>query len=114
MNAALALPVAVAVYAAIAVSLFALAPIVTVGDGALAAGQARIPVAQLGEVEILDAEALRAAIGPGLDARAYLMVRGYIHSAVRIAVTDPSDPAPYWVVTTRKPQALQAAIEAER
>jgi len=114
LNASLAIPVAVILYAVIAASLMLLAPVVTVEDAVLTAGHARIPVDQLGEIEVLDADALRQAIGPGLDARAYLMVRGYIHSAVRVAVTDPGDPAPYWVITTRKPKTLAAAIAAAR
>lgn len=114
LNQPLAIPVAVILYAIIAASLMLLAPVVTVNGGTLTAGHARIPADQLGEIEILDADALRQAIGPGLDARAFLMVRGYIHSAVRVAVTDPADPAPYWVITTRKPQTLSAAITAAR
>lgn len=114
LNPSLAVPVAVILYAGFAASLLFLAPTVTVSDGVLTAGQASIPVAQLGEIELLDADALREAIGPGADARAYLMVRGYIHSGIRAAVADPADPAPYWIVTTRKPRTLRAAIEAQR
>lgn len=114
LNQDLAIPVAVILYVIIAASLFFAAPTVSVDDGVLTAGNAQIPVAQLGEVEILTGEELREAIGPKLDARAYLMVRGYIHSAIRVAVSDPADPAPYWVVTSRKPQTLRAAIEAAR
>lgn len=111
---AFAIPGAIAVYVLIAGALMLMAPIVEVRDGSLSAGRARIPVAQLGEVEVLDAEALRRAIGPGTDARAYLLVRGYIHSGVRVAVQDPADPTPYWVITTRRPKSLSAAIEAAR
>lgn len=114
IKAALAPPVAIAAYVIIAGSLALMAPVVTVADGQLTAGRARIPVTALGRIQVLDADALRAAIGPGLDARSYLLVRGYVHSGLRIEVTDPDDPAPYWIVTTRKPKSLVAAIEAAR
>jgi len=114
LNPALAVPVAVVLYLVIAASLVLLAPVVTVADGVLTAGRARIPVAQLGPVEVLGEGSLREAIGPGADARAYLMVRGYIHGGIKVGVNDPADPTPYWVVTSRKPQTLSAAIEAAR
>lgn len=114
INAAIAIPTAVVVYAIVAITLFLFAPLVEVRDGRLIAGRAAIPVDQLGEVELLGAEALRAAIGPGIDARSYLLVRGWIHRGVRIADIDPADPAPYWIITTRHPQRLADAIAAAR
>lgn len=112
LSSSWALPVAIALYVLIAVSFVAFAPRVEVADGVLAAGSARIPVALLGDCETLDRESLRRAIGPGLDARSFLLVRGYIHSGVRIAVTDPADPAPYWIITTRRPEELRRAMLA--
>jgi len=114
LNESLAIPLAIVLYVIFAGSLVMLAPIVSVENGVLTAGTAKIPLELLGEVKILEDDQLRLAIGPGLDARAHLMVRGYIHRAIRVAVNDPADPAPYWVVTTRKPQTLQAAIAAGR
>jgi hypothetical protein len=57
---------------------------------------------------------MRAAIGPGVDARSYLVVRGWIHRGVRIDNIDPADPAPFWIITTRHPQKLAEAIEAAK
>ncbi|MCB1273336.1 MAG: DUF3093 domain-containing protein [Leucobacter sp.] len=111
---AFALPVAVGFYLLITAALILMSPVITVQGGVLTAGRARIPVAQLGETVSLDPVTLRAAIGPDLDARSYLLVRGYIHTGVRIAVADPADPAPYWIITTRKPLALIAALDAAR
>ncbi|XPP25921.1 MAG: DUF3093 domain-containing protein [Leucobacter sp.] len=114
MSTGLALPLGIALYVLIAGSLTLMSPTIAVEDGVLVAGRARIPVAMLGTAVALDSEELRAAIGPGLDARAHLMVRGYIHRGAKVEVVDPADPAPYWVVTTRRPQSLLAAIEAAR
>ena len=42
------------------------------------------------------------------------MFRGWVDPVLRVAVTDPDDPVPYWLVSTRRPEELRAAIEAER
>lgn len=114
MNADLALPIAIGIFAIIAGTLLLSAPTISVSGGELNAGPARIPIGVLGALEALDDRALRATIGPGADARAYLLVRGYIHRGVKIEIDDPADPTPYWVLTTRKPADLIAAIEAAR
>lgn len=109
-----AIPAGIIAYLLIATFLFATSPRVSVSDGVLRAGNAQISVDQLGEIELLGAEALRRALGPGLDMRSFLLIRGWIHRGVRIANIDPADPAPYWIITTRRPQALAEAIDAAR
>ncbi len=88
--------------------------VVRVVDGELQAGRARIPAALLGEPTALDAEATRRVHGVEADARAYLLTRPYLKRAVRVPVLDPRDPAPYWLLSTRRPQRLAAAIDAAR
>lgn len=88
--------------------------VVRVADGELRAGRARIPVALLGAPEPLDAEATRRVHGVEADARAYLLTRPYLKRAVRVPVVDPADPTPYWLLSTRRPQRLAAAIETAR
>jgi len=100
------------VCAAGAIILVVLAPRVEVRDGVFRAGGAHIPVDLLGPAVTLDADATRAELGPRLDARAHVCLRGWIHSAVRVEVDDPQDPTPYWVVSTRRPEALVAALHA--
>lgn len=85
---------------------------VRVVGGALAAGEARIPVAALGDPEVLDAEEARAWRTYKADTRAFMLMRGYVPTAVRVEITDPADPTPYVYVSTREPQALVAAIRA--
>lgn len=85
---------------------------VRVVNGSLAAGEARIPVAALGEPEVLEAEEARAWRTYKADVRAFMVMRSYVHTAVRVEVTDPADPTPYVYVSTREPQALAAAIRA--
>jgi Protein of unknown function (DUF3093) len=85
-----------------------------VADGQLHAGRAHIPLGLCGDVETLDREQTRRAGGADADARAYLLLRPYIPTAVRVAIDDPSDPVPYWLLSTRRPERLAAAVEAGR
>jgi hypothetical protein len=86
------------------------APRVEVDDGWLRAGRARIAGEFLGDAEPLDASETRRVAGPGADARAYLLLRPYLKRAVRVTVRDDRDPAPYWLVSSRDPEHLAAAI----
>ncbi|MFF5703958.1 DUF3093 domain-containing protein [Streptomyces sp. NPDC012794] len=87
---------------------------VRVVNGALAAGDARIPVTALGEPEVLEGEEARAWRTYKADTRAFMLLRGYVPTAVRIEVTDPADPTPYVYLSTREPQALAAAVRAAK
>ncbi|WP_297602999.1 DUF3093 domain-containing protein [Microcella sp.] len=90
------------------------APTIDVSGGMLRAGKARVPLAFVGETELARGVEARHARGPGLDARAYLVIRGDIDPVVRIEIVDPQDPTPYWLVSTRRPEALRAALDAAR
>ncbi|GAA2722862.1 DUF3093 domain-containing protein [Cellulomonas aerilata] len=87
---------------------------VRVAGGELVAGAAHIPLDLLGDPVALDAAATRAELGPRLDARAHLCLRAWARTAVRVPVLDPADPTPYWVVSTRHPDRLAAALVAGR
>jgi Protein of unknown function (DUF3093) len=85
---------------------------IRVGGGQLVADRARIGAEHLGDAVALDADASRRLAGPEADARAYLLLRPYLKRAVRVDITDPADPAPYWLLSTRRPDELAAALRA--
>lgn len=85
-----------------------------VAGGELRVGRDRLPLAQAGEVTALDEEQTRALRGPRADPAAYLMARPYLSRSVYIAVPDPAAHGPYWLIGTRRPEELAAAIEAAR
>ncbi|PYG02039.1 Protein of unknown function [Georgenia satyanarayanai] len=90
--------------------------VVDLGDEELGTGpvlhaaNARIGAEHLGRTEVLDAEAMVAAMGPQADARAFLCQRPWVRRGVRVEVVDPRDPAPYWLVASRRPTELAAAL----
>ena len=87
---------------------------VGVEDGQFRAGRAHIPLELVGEVLALDAEGLRRQAGVDADARAYLLLRPYLKRGVRVDISDPADPTPYWLVSCKRPERLVSALEASR
>ncbi|GAA4778496.1 MULTISPECIES: DUF3093 domain-containing protein [Streptomyces] len=85
---------------------------IRVVSGSLVAGDARIPVSALGEVRVLDPEEARAWRSHKADPRAFMLLRSYVPTAVRIEVTDPQDPTPYLYLSTRHPEQLSEALRA--
>ncbi|MEU6705704.1 DUF3093 domain-containing protein [Streptomyces wuyuanensis] len=105
--------IAAGALAAAAVSSYGSARIRVVA-GSLVAGDARIPVPALGEAEVLEPEEARAWRSHKADPRAFMLLRSYVPTAVRVPVTDPADPTPYLYLSTRDPQGLIAALDAVR
>lgn len=87
---------------------------VEVVDGELRAGGARIDVDLLGEAVALDKDETRRVHGVDADARAFLVMRPYLKRSVQVPVADPADPTPYWLISSRQPRRLAAAIAEAR
>ncbi len=87
-------------------------PSIDVRDGVLRAGRAHIETHFTGEVTVLTGEDARHARGPGLHPRSWHLIRGGIDGLVVVEITDPDDPAPSWVLSTRTPDRLAAALRA--
>jgi hypothetical protein len=99
--------------AAVVASSYGSVRIRVVGDS-LIAGEAKIPVTALGDAEVLDPEEARAWRTYKADTRAFLLLRAYIPTALRVEVTDPDDPTPYLYLSTREPERLAEALRAAR
>jgi hypothetical protein len=85
-------------------------PTVEVRDGTLRAGRAAQPHG-LVFVEGGDlADGRQGQRGPRADPAAHLYSRPYLKESVYLAIA-PSGPAPYWLIGTRHPAELAAAIE---
>jgi hypothetical protein len=87
---------------------------VEIRDGALRAGNAVLPLTAVSEVISLDEKQTTRLRGPRADPAARLYSRPYLKESVYLAV-DPSSPAaaavPYWLIGTRHPAELAAALE---
>jgi hypothetical protein len=114
LGPAVALPAAVVVLTLCVAGLLQASPRILVTGGELWAGRAHIPVGLLGPVQGFVGEEARQERGPRLDARAFLVLRGWVDPVLRIELTDPQDPTPYWLVSTRHPDRLAAALHDAR
>ena len=102
--------VAVVLYLAIVLVLVATSPVIEVSDGELVAGRARVPVGLISAVTPFRGEEATLQRGRLLDARAWLLIRGWVSPVVKIDIADENDPTPYWIVSTRTPDSLVAAL----
>ncbi|RZT85428.1 DUF3093 family protein [Pseudonocardia sediminis] len=85
---------------------------VLVRGGTLTVGDAAVDLAHIGRTDVVAEKfAKQDALGPQLDPTAMVLHRAWIPTVVRIEITDPSSEAPYWVVSTRRPDDLVAALE---
>ncbi|TFD27912.1 DUF3093 domain-containing protein [Cryobacterium cryoconiti] len=106
--------IAAGLYAACVLTLILSAPLIHVRNGEIIAGRASISADLVGEVQPFDGEEAALERGRRLDARAWLLIRGWIRPVVKIPIDDETDPAPYWLISTRHPQKLAAAINGSR
>lgn len=114
INPVVGVVVAVALYLAIVGLLILASPVVAVTSTEFIAGKARLPLSVVGDVTAHRADDARAERGPNLDARAWLLIRGWIDPVIRVRLVDEKDPTPYWLVSTRRPEDLAAALEKSR
>jgi hypothetical protein len=83
---------------------------VTVGSGQLQVGAAALPLRHIGRVEVVAKADKQAALGPELDPAAYVLHRAWVGPLVRLEITDPDDPTPYWIFSVRDPEHLLRAL----
>ena len=108
------LPYAVLVPATVA-GLLALGRLrVAVAGDELWVDDAHLPVRLIADVVSLDTAGRRQLLGPLAAPHAFVVQRPWIRGTVQVVLDDPADPTPYWVVSTRHPGALAAAIRAAR
>jgi hypothetical protein len=81
-------------------------PQIQVTKDNLSAGRASIPRNLIGEPKAISKEEVFAERGPKLDPGAYKVFQGTVKTAIKIPISDPDDPTPYWLVSTRNPAKL--------
>lgn len=105
---------AIALYAGCVLLLVLGSPVVEVTTEHFLAGRARLPIAYTGRVTSYRAGEATLERGQRLDARAWLLLRGWVSPVVKVELDDPHDPTPYWLVSTRRPELVAEAIAKAR
>jgi DUF3093 family protein len=106
-------PLVIALLAAI-VAVFLVhwsAATIEVTGSVLRADKDTLALTEAGQVIALDERQAALLRGPKGDPAAHLLLRPYLKRAVYIGLADPAEGVPYWLVATRHPEELAAAIE---
>jgi hypothetical protein len=106
------LPYLVTVPLAIAVLIRTGRHRVQVSGGELRVGPAHIDLRHLGRARMIQPAGKRRALGPDLDPAAFLLHRPWVGSLVRVELTDPQDPTPYWIFSVRRAAELTALLQS--
>jgi hypothetical protein len=85
---------------------------IEVTGSVLRADRDTLALSEAAQVLALDERQAAQLRGPKGDPAAHLLLRPYLKRAVCIRLADPAGGAPYWLVATRHPEELAAAIEA--
>lgn len=96
--------------AVVAVAAVSRITVVVTGEE-LHVDDAHVPRRFLLAAETLDGEGRRDALGPELDPVAFVVHRPWVRGMVRVYLDDPADPTPYWVFSSRRPEALLEALD---
>jgi hypothetical protein len=88
-------------------------PVTVTGDE-LQVDDARLPLRYVADAIPLDASGRQELLGPSADPLAFVIQRPWIPGAVQVLLDDPDDPTPYWVISSRRPEELAAALLRQR
>ncbi|WP_054814134.1 DUF3093 domain-containing protein [Nocardia arizonensis] len=80
------------------------------GTPELHVDRAHLPVSFVARAAVVAPTAKSAALGRQLDPAAYVQHRPWVGPMVLLVLDDPEDPTPYWLVSTRRPYEVLAAL----
>lgn len=82
------------------------------GETELWVGNAHLPASVVSRAAEVPRSAKSAAMGRQLDPAAYLVHRGWVGPMLLLVLDDPDDPTPYWLISTKHPNKVLAALRA--
>jgi hypothetical protein len=87
------------------------APKIVVSKTELWVGKVAISRDLIGDTQVIPKEEIFEERGPKLDPAAHKVFQGTVKTAIKIRITDPDDPTPYWLVSTRNPVKLAEVLK---
>lgn len=82
------------------------APIIELSESHLRVGRAVIEREHVGNATVVPAEDAFAERGNLLDARAFTVFQSSVRTMLKVEISDPADPCPYWLFSTRDAEEL--------
>jgi hypothetical protein len=71
---------------------------------------AHLPLTLIKEITVLDPSEMSRMRTRDANPRAYLALRFWVKTGVKIELADPADPTPYWLISTKKGRELKEVI----
>jgi hypothetical protein len=91
--------------------LWITSPVIIVTSDALTVAGARLPLAAVAGAREVDGAEINALRGPGSDARLFVALRPWSAvGGVMVELSDPDDPHPGWLFTSRHPARVLEAM----
>jgi hypothetical protein len=84
---------------------------ITIDGNELRIDRAHISLHYLENAIAIDTKEVRFLRTQGADPAAYLAIRFWLSSGVKVDLNDSRDPTPYWLITTRKATQLVQALK---
>jgi hypothetical protein len=83
---------------------------ISITEAELVIDKAHIDKQYCGEVTVLDRDAMRLLRTRDADPAAFLAIKFWISTGVKIAIVDDRDPTPYWLVSSKKAEELKRTL----
>ena len=83
---------------------------ITIDGQELRIDQAHIEIKYLGGVEKLTSSQMRLLRTRDADPAAFLAIKFWLSTGVKITISDPRDPTPYWLVTSKRGEEIAALL----
>ncbi|MFC4244479.1 DUF3093 domain-containing protein [Gryllotalpicola reticulitermitis] len=113
INLTVGIVLAIVLYVVIVALLVGFSPVLEVTEAEFRAGRANVELEFIGTVQSFTGTEATLERGQRLDARAWLLLRGSL-PIVKVPILDAADPVPYWIISTRRPRELAAALNGDR
>jgi hypothetical protein len=85
--------------------------IIQVNDSELLVGRAHIELKYIGEVTELDSQAMRNIRSRDANPMAFLGIRFWSSTGVKVEINDKRDETPYWLITSNKANQLVQTLK---
>jgi len=83
---------------------------ILITDGELQIDRAHIERNFIGHISVLDADQMRLLRTRDANPSAFLALKFWTSRGIKIEITDPRDPTPYWLVTSKRGDEIAALL----
>ena len=88
------------------------AMVIEIDSEELRVGKAHIPCEFLGSADVLSSEQMRKLRTRDADPAAYLGIRFWRPTGIKVLVNDSRDSTPYWVISSKNSEAITKVLNA--